>query len=36
MAFAVVVNVVEKIGGEREMSERRIEKRDRETEKEIE
>ena len=30
IAFVVVVNVVEKMGGEREMSERQIEKRDRE------
>ena len=34
IAFTVVVNVVEKMGGEREMSERQIEKRDRERERE--
>ena len=34
MAFAVVVNMVEKIGGEREISERQIEKRDKERERE--
>ena len=36
MAFAVVVNMVEKMGGEREISERQIEKRDKEIERERE
>ena len=36
MAFAVMVKVVEEMGGEREMNERQIKERERERERETE